>query len=262
MLKAILYYILLIAEFVITLIFGGFLTGLYMTYCNTKGTFESKEAVMNEMSPFVYGILLLSVLIIWGTFSFYKFSKFSLGKVIPSKKWKAMLYTTLPILGITLVCYSGMNYFHLNILPKEMANMGYLNFLPFAIVGSFISAYVFYGAIQEELIRCGKKQWVQLLTLILMMLPASLMAVSTSGNICLHITILGIISTCYCFWIYSKIRSSSILFVLYFCSNLIPYKIEPSALSLALMVVGIILTIYGFVALRKNLPTFINKEEA
>jgi len=72
---------------------------------------------------------------------------------------------------------------------------------------------------------------------------------------------LGIISTCYSFWIYGKTRSSIILFVLYFCSNLVPYKIESPALSLGLIIVGVLLTIYGFVALRKNLPTFIKEEE-
>ena len=261
MLKAILYYILLIAEFVITIFFGGFLAGLYMALGANKETCENQETFMNNMTPFVIAVMLLMILIIWGTFSFYKFSKFSLGKVVPAQKWKAMLYTTLPILGITLVSYSAMNYFHLNFLPKEMANMGYLSFLPFALMGSFISAYVFYGAIQEELIRCGKKKWVQLLTLILMMLPSSLIAVTTNGDISLNLTLLGIISTCYSFWIYGKTRSSIILFVLYFCSNLVPYKIESPALSLGLIIVGVLLTIYGFVALRKNLPTFIKEEE-
>lgn len=262
MLKAILYYILLIAEFVITIFFGGVLTGLYMAFSANKETNENQEVLMNNVTPFVVAVMILMTLIIWGTFSFYKFSKFSLGKVIPAQKWKAMLYTTLPILGITLVSYSVMNYFHLNFLPKDMINMGYFSFIPFALVGSFISAYVFYGAIQEELIRCGKQKWVQLLTLILMMLPASLIAVTANGDISLNLTLLGIISTCYSFWIYGKTRSSIILFVLYFCSNLVPYKIESPALSLGLIIVGVLLTIYGFAALRKNLPTFINQEEA
>lgn len=263
MLKAILYYILFIAEFIITIFFGGFLAGLYTAlFCANKGDYENQETLMNDMTPFVIAVMMLTMLIIWGTFSFYKFSKFSLGKVVPAHKWKAMLYTTLPIFGITLVSYSAMNYFHLDFLPKDMANMGYLSFLPFALVGAFISAYVFYGAIQEELIRCGKKKWVQLLTLVLMMLPASLISVTAKGDISLNLTLLGIISTCYSFWIYGKTRSSIILFVLYFCSNLVPYKIVPPALSLGLMVIGIILTIYGFMALHKNLPTFINQEEA
>ena len=261
MLKAILYYILLIAEFVITIFFGGFLAGLYMAFGAGKDSYESREALMNDMFPFVAAVMMLMILIIWGTFSYYKFSKFSWGKVIPAQKWKAMFYATLPILGITLISYSAMNYFRLNFLPQEMEGISYFEFLPFALVGSFISAYVFYGAIQEELIRCGKKMWVQLITLILMMMPASLLVVNANGDLCLSLTLQGVITTCYGFCIYNKTRSSSILFVLYFCSNLVPYNIVSPSLSLGLMVIGLLLTIYGFIALRKNLPAFISKEE-
>ena len=127
------------------------------------------------------------------TFGHYKFSRFSLGKVIPAAKWKAMTICTIPIVGITMVFYSIMNLFHLDFLPKQMMEISYLGFLPYNIIGSFISAYIFFGAIQEELIRCGKKRWVQLLTLSIMMLPACMMSVTTSGDINVDLTVLGTI---------------------------------------------------------------------
>lgn len=101
-------------------------------------------------------------------------------------------HCTMPILGFTMVFYSIMNLFHLDFLPKQMMDISYLGFLPFNINGSFIFAYIFFGAIQEELIRYGKKSWVQLLTLSIMMLPASMMSVTPSGDINVNLTVLGL----------------------------------------------------------------------
>lgn len=264
MLKAILYYILLIAEFIITIFIGGLGLGFFMTYYTQKHTIADKATFMSDVSPIIITFSLLSMVIVWFTFYKAKFSKFTLGKVRPTIKWKAMLYTSLPMLGFTLAYYAAMSILHIHFLPKEMTELGYLSFIPYAIVGSFFSAYVFYGAIQEELIRCGKQQWVQLLTLILMMLPASMMSVSEEGNISWeHLGVLGILSTCYGFWIYGKTRSTIILFAVYFLSNLVPAEIDsmPLPFVISLFVVGLALTVGGGIVLHKNLPIMIEKDE-
>lgn len=262
MLKAILYYLLLIAEFVITLFIGGFAIALYIAfYAGTEATAD-QASFISDASPVVVSFSLLSMLIVWFTFYKAKFSKFTLGKVLPAAKWKTMLYTSLPMLGFTLAYYAAMNLLHINFLPKEMTEMGYLKFIPYAIVGSFFSAYVFYGAIQEELIRCRKKKWVQLITLILMMLPACVMTVSNEGDISWeHLGVLGLISTCYGFWIYGKTRSTIILFVIYFVSNLAPSQILSAPLAGALLIIGLVMTVFGWIALRKELPEMIEKDE-
>ena len=157
--------------------------------------------------------------------------------------------------------YSIMNLFHLDFLPKQMMDISYLGFLPFNINGSFISAYIFFGAIQEELIRCGKKSWVQLLTLSIMMLPASMMSVTPSGDINVDLTVLGFITLCYCSWIYGKTRSTIILFVLYFVSNLVPFHFESKVLGILLLIAGTALTIGGFAALSRKLPEMLVKDE-
>lgn len=261
MLKAILYYILLIAEFLITLIIGGTILGLYLAIGDSKGYPTENNALNEEAFPIIIGFSLLSMFIVWFTFGHYKFSKFSLGKVMPAAKWKAILYTNMPSLGITLIYYAASNLYHVDFLPKEMRDMDYLNFLPFAVVGSFFSAYVFYGAIQEELIRCGKKKWVQLLTLCLMMLPASVISDTDSGDLNVELTFLGLVSTCYAFWIYGKTRSTIILFIVYFVSNLVPFHIESKVVCIILIVLGIALTAYGWVSLRKKLPDFLAKDD-
>jgi len=161
MLKAILYYILFLAEYLITIFLGGFLVGLYMAMNMDSGSHSQQIGALKEsVYPFIIVIGFLGILIVWFTFGHYKFSRFSLGKVIPAAKWKAMTICTMPILGFTMVFYSIMNLFHLDFLPKQMMDISYLGFLPFNINGSFISAYIFFGAIQEELIRCGKKSWM------------------------------------------------------------------------------------------------------
>ena len=262
MLKAILYYILFLAEYLITIFLGGFLVGLYMAMNMHSGSHSQQIGALKEsVYPFIIVIGFLGVLIVWFTFGLYKFSRFSLGKVIPAAKWKAMTICTMPILGFTMIFYSIMNLFHLDFLPKQMMDISYLGFLPFNINGSFISAYIFFGAIQEELIRCGKKSWVQLLTLSIMMLPASMMSVTPSGDINVDLTVLGFITLCYCSWIYGKTRSTIILFVLYFVSNLVPFHFESKVLGILLLIAGTALTIGGFAALSRKLPEMLVKDE-
>lgn len=262
MLKAILYYILLIAEFIVTLFVGGLALSFYMLYKYPKEAIADKAAFENDASPIIIFFSLLSMVIVWVTFYKAKFSKFTLGKVLPAAKWKAMLYTSLPMFGFTLAYYAAMNLFHIHFLPKEMDELGYLSFVPYAVVGSFFSAYVFYGAIQEELIRCGKKKWTQLLTLCLMMFPMYAMTISEETNICWeYLAILGILSTCYGFWIYGKTRSSILLFVIYFISNLVPTQIKSEPLAIFLIVIGLAMTVWGYINLRKKMPLMLTNEE-
>ena len=249
MLKAILYYILFLAEYLSTIFLGGFLVGLYMALNIPSGSHSQQiEGLEESIYPFMLVIGFLGILIVWFTFGHYKFSRFSLGKVVPAAKWKAMTICTMPILGFTMVFYSIMNLFH-------------LGFLPYNIIGSFISAYIFFGAIQEELIRCGKKRWVQLLTLSIMMLPACMMSVTTSGDINVDLTVQGFITLCYCSWIYGKTRSTIILIVLYFVSNLVPFHFESKVLGILLLIAGTALTIGGFATLSRKLPEMLVKDE-
>lgn len=262
MLKAILYYLLLIAEFLITIILCGLVVGMYMSVAMQTGYYgKNEQAFANATFPIMVGFLLVSILIIWGTFGYYKFSKFSLGKVQPAAKWKTMLYTTLPIFGFTLAFYAFMELFHIKFLPKEMTEMKYTIFLPYAFFGSFLSAYVFYGAIQEELIKSGKKLWVQMLTLCIMMLPACAMVVTSEGDVSLHFTIIGMISTLYACWVYEKTRSTIILLVVYLLPNFIPFTTGSVPLSIALLVVGIALTIYGGITVKKKLPEMLEEKD-
>ena len=262
MLKAILYYILFLAEYLITIFLGGFLVGLYMAMNMPSGSHSRQIAGLEEsIYPFMIVIGFLGILIVWFTFGHYKFSRFSIGKVVPAAKWKAMTICSLPILGFTMVFYSIMNLFHLDFVPKQIMEMSYLGFLPWNVIGSFISVYIFFGAIQEELIRCGKKRWVQLLTLSIMMLPASMMSATPSGDINVDLTVLGFITLCYCSWIYSKTRSTIVLIVLYFVSNLVPFHFESKALGIVLLIAGTALTLGGFAALNRKLPEMLVKDE-
>ena len=264
MLKAILYYILLIAEFIITIFGCGFAMGIYIALYMDKLDFTNKEEIINKLMPMLIVIIMISMLIIWLTFHKAKFSKFTLGKVIPSQKWKAMLFTSLPVMGITLFYHTLMNLLQIQFVPKEMEEIGYLKLIPFALFGSFIASYIFYGAILEELIKCGKKKWVQLLTLCIMMLPFSIFSVSRENHIsCEYLAVLATICIFYSVWIYGKTRSSIILFVVYLSSNLIPIFMEKISLTIALLLlaIGLALTTYGILGLRKYLPEMIEKDE-
>ena len=261
MLKAILYYILLIAEYMITLIIGGLAVGFFVAVAMQTGYYKSHQAALESAGTvIIVSFTVLSALIVWLTFNHYKFSKFSLGKVVPQAKWKAMTYLTLPILGVTMTYYAMLNLLHIDFMPKEVTQMNFLTFLPLAIVGSFISGYVFYGAIQEELIRCGKKFWVQMLTLCIMMLPLCLLTESATGNVMFY-TVLGMVSTVYGCWAYQLTRSSTVLIVVYLIPNLVPSIITSTPLCFALIIVGIAMTLGGGIWLKKHKDTIIAEED-
>lgn len=152
MLKAILYFFLLIAEFFITILISGFCFGLYYAYIgsdhmpgNSKG-----DMTTTETFPFIIAFTLIATLIIWFTFHKGKFSSFTLGKVKPESKWQLMLYGSMPMLGFIIAYYALMSYLGIHFIPKEMSQFGFFQILPLMLVSTFISAYVFYGAILED----------------------------------------------------------------------------------------------------------------
>lgn len=264
MFKAILYYILYIAVFFITILFGGFLYGIYIAIGEQKGYLDDNASIAgaNSSSPFAISCVLLGALLVWLTFRHYHFSRFSLGNVIAATKWKTMVLTTLPMLGFAMVASALLSIFHIDYLPKELLDMDYPSTVFYGVVGAFTSAYVYFGAIQEELIRSGKKQWVQYLVLCLMMLPGSTMAASKTGDISFQITLLSIATACYGCWLYGKTRSSIIIFFCYLVVSIVPDNFESTALNIAMLAIGIIMLVYGTLALRKNLPFLLQTDES
>ena len=160
MLKAILYFFLLIAEFFITILISGFCFGLYYAYIGSDHMPGNRKGDMTttEMFPFIIAFALIATLIIWFTFHKGKFSSFTLGKVKPESKWQLMLYGSMPMLGFIIAYYALMSYLGIHFIPKEMSQFGFFQILPLMLVGTFISTYVFYGAILEELLKSGKKK--------------------------------------------------------------------------------------------------------
>ncbi len=116
MLKAILYYILFLAEYLITIFLGGFLVGLYMAMNMPSGSHSQQIGGLEEsIYPFMIVIGFLGILIVWFTFGHYKFSRFSLGKVVPAAKWKAMTICTIADSGL----HHGL-LFHHEPLPSRL----------------------------------------------------------------------------------------------------------------------------------------------
>lgn len=241
MFKAILYYLLLIFEFVMTIFIAGFGLGIYLAH---SGGNPQAAIVANSFS-YIFLFYLLSIIVIWFTFHKAKFSRFSWGKVVPGKRWKAMLYTTLPIFGCILSYYSITQLLGISINMSQLRSWGYVYTVPFMVFGSFLTAYVFYGAILEELIKCRKKKWVALLTLMLMMVPISLFAISDErfGGVVFLIDVL--FSTLYGFFAYWKTRSSIILYVVYLTINLIPFNLGPTPLCVILGILGLVMMFVG-----------------
>ena len=98
MFKSILYYILMIAEICSTMFVGGIVMGIYFA---SSGKLEEVNAndqasFLKAGTPIIYVFCILAILILWFTFSMAKFSKFTLGRVNPAYKWKAMFWYTLP----------------------------------------------------------------------------------------------------------------------------------------------------------------------
>ncbi len=264
MFKAILYYILYIAVFFITVLLGGFLFGIYMAIGTEKGYLDANASTAGEAtsSPFAIICVLLGTLLVWLTFRHYHFSAFSLGNVIPSTKWKTMVLTTLPMLGFAMASNALLGLFHIDYLPKELLDMSYISTIFYGVVGAFTSAYVYYGAIQEELIKNGKRLWVQYLVLGLMMLPGSMMASNKTGDISFHFTLISLITACYGCWLYGTTRSSIVVFFCYLITSFVPDNLESATLNVAILAIGIIMLVYGTWALRKDLPLLLQTDES
>lgn len=152
MFKSILYYILMIAEFCSTMFVGGIVIGIYLA---VSGKLEEVNAndqasLLKAGTPIIYVFCILAILILWFTFSKAKFSKFTLGRVNPAYKWKAMFWYTLPLFGITLMFIALFNLLDIKIYNKEIMPFDYIGMLPMILISSFISAYIIFGAITKN----------------------------------------------------------------------------------------------------------------
>jgi hypothetical protein len=137
-----------------------------------------------------------------------------------------MLYGSMPMLGFIIAYYALMSYLGIHFMPKEMSQFGFFQLLPLMLVGTFISAYVFYGAILEELLKSGKKKWVVLLVYLLMIMPTTLTAGSGEGMaLWIFYVLAALPCTLYGFWLYCKTRSSIVIFAVYLISNMIPFNL-------------------------------------
>lgn len=245
MFKSILYYILMIAEFCSTMFVGGIVIGIYLA---VSGKLEEVNAndqasFLKAGTPIIYVFCILAMLISWFTFSKAKFSKFTLGRVNPAYKWKAMFWYTLPLFGITLMFIALFNLLGIKIYNKEIMPLDYIGMLPMILISSFISAYIIFGAIYEELIKCGKKTWVSYLTvLVFSIIPFIATTLGQSLTWIIMMMIWSIVQTSLLFYIYKTTRSTIVTFVACIICNLIPTDISSIPLCTAMGCFGSTLT--------------------
>ena len=245
MFKSILYYILMIAEFCSTMFVGGIVIGIYLA---VSGKLEEVNAndqasFLKAGTPIIYVFCTLAILILWFTFSKAKFSKFTLGRVNPAYKWKAMFWYTLPLFGITLMFIALFNLLGIKIYNKEIMPLDYIGMLPMILISSFISAYIIFGAIYEELIKCGKKTWVSYLTvLVFSIIPFIATTLGQSLTWIIMMMIWSIVQTSLLFYIYKTTRSTIVTFVACIICNLIPTDISSIPLCTAMGCFGSTLT--------------------
>lgn len=131
------------------------------------------------------------------------------------------------------------------------------------LVGTFISAYVFYGAILEELLKSGKKKWVVLLVYLLMIMPTTLTAGSGEGMaLWIFYVLAALPCTLYGFWLYCKTRSSIVIFAVYLISNMVPSNLGSNRVTILVCILGLGMMGYGFYLLKKNIePLLIQEDE-
>ena len=245
MFKSILYYILMIAEICSTMFVGGIVMGIYFA---SSGKLEEVNAndqasFLKAGTPIIYVFSILAILILWFTFSMAKFSKFTLGRVNPAYKWKAMFYYTLPLFGITLMFIALFNLLDIKIYNKEIMPLDYIGMLPMILIGSFISAYIIFGAIYEELIKCGKKTWVSYLAVLAFsIIPFIATTLGQSLTWIIMMMIWSIVQTSILFYIYKTTRSTIVVFVACIICNLIPTDISSIPLCTAMGCFGSTLT--------------------
>lgn len=111
------------------------------------------------------------------------------------------------------------------------------------LIGSFISAYIIFGAIYEELIKCGKKTWVSYLTvLVFSIIPFIATTLGQSLTWIIMMMIWSIVQTSLLFYIYKTTRSTIVTFVACIICNLIPTDISSIPLCTAMGCFGSTLT--------------------
>ena len=119
----------------------------------------------------------------------------------------------------------------------------YMERLPMILIGSFISAYIIFGAICEELIKCGKKTWVSYLTvLVFSIIPFIATTLGQSLTWIIMMMIWSIVQTSLLFYIYKTTRSTIVTFVACIICNLIPTDISSIPLCTAMGCFGSTLT--------------------
>ena len=245
MFKSILYYILMIAEFCSTMFVGGIVIGIYLAVSGKleEVNVNDQASFLKAGTPIIYVCCILAILILWFTISKAKFSKFTLGRVNPAYKWKAMFWYTLPLFGITLMFIALFNLLGIKIYNKEIMPLDYIGMLPMILISSFISAYIIFGAIYEELIKCGKKTWVSYLTvLVFSIIPFIATTLGQSLTWIIMMMIWSIVQTSILFYIYKTTRSTIVTFVACIICNLIPTDISSIPLCTAMGCFGSTLT--------------------
>ena len=154
-----------------------------------------------------------------------------------------MFYYTTPLFGITLMFIALFNLLGIKIYNKEIMPFDYIGMLPMILIGSFISAYIIFGAIYEELIKCGKKTWVSYLTvLVFSIIPFIATTLSQSLTWIIMMMIWSIVQTSLLFYIYKTTRSTIVTFVACIICNLIPTDISNIPLCTAMGCLGSTLT--------------------
>ena len=237
MFKSVLYYILMIAELCSTMFVGGIVMGIYLAFSGKleEGNAHDQASFLKEGAPILYVFCILAILILWFTFSKAKFSKFTLGRVNPAHKWKAMFWYTIPLLGTTMTFIALFNFLGIDIYNKDIMPFGYMERLPMILIGSFISAYIIFGAIYEELIKCGKKTWVSYLAvLVFSIIPFIATSLGQSLTWIIMMMIWSIVQTSLLFYIYKTTRSTIVAFVACTICNLIPTDISNIPLCFAM----------------------------
>ena len=245
MFKSVLYYILMIAELCSTMFVGGIVIGIYLAVSGKLEEVNANDqaALITAGTPILYVFCILAIFILWFTFSKAKFSKFTLGRVNPAHKWKAMFWYTLPLLGTTMTFIAIFNFLRIDIYNKDIIPFGYMERLPMILIGSFISAYIIFGAIYEELIKCGKKTWVSYLAvLVFSIIPFIATTLGQSLTWIIMMMIWSIVQTSLLFYIYKTTRSTIVAFVACIICNLIPTDISSIPLCTAMGCFGSTLT--------------------
>ena len=131
----------------------------------------------------------------------------------------------------------------IKIYNKEIMPLDYIGMLPMILISSFISAYIIFGAIYEELIKCGKKTWVSYLAvLVFSIIPIIATTLGQSLTWIIMMMIWSIVQTSLLFYIYKTTRSTIVTFVACIICNLIPTDISSIPLCTAMGCFGSTLT--------------------